>query len=66
MDRAAVVNYLRERPGLLKACDKEIVRHLKTEGLVSPTTYYGDINVRSLVQQAGATGRRCPACGHRL
>ena len=66
MDRAAVVEHLRQYPELLKQSDKEIVRDLKMRGLVSPTTYYQDINVRSLVKRAGVIERRCAACGRVL
>lgn len=67
MNRITAVTYLREHPDLLNASDRDIVRALKTAGIVSPLTYHRDCNIRALVTAAGCSAiRRCPECGRPL
>lgn len=69
MKRSKAVKFLREHPPLWCESEREIVRALKSAGIISRTTYYMDCNVRSLLTEAQAVKAkrpvrpRCPTCG---
>jgi hypothetical protein len=69
------VKFLRERPQLWGASDREIVGALKGAGIVARGTYYEDVSVRALLREAQTVRPvrpvrvprpRCPTCNQVL
>jgi hypothetical protein len=66
MDRGEAIKFLRAHPALLSAGQNAIVRAMQHAGIVSPTTYWRDVNVGSLIKSAMLGFETCPLCGHKV